>query len=442
MSTWRRVTVAWPEPHHGSGGGGHYHPAGAVAIDLSEWIDRSEDASGATVADDGTLGIVPFWGGFQQGPLNPDADETDPFCTDHAGDVHHIPEHPNLTYKTFIDHHPVPAVTRALLADRYDPPAAGTYPAVVMVHGGAWWRGCRWLFDDFAYNASRDTAGVGTKFIAFSIEHRLACTYGDTRTQMTPLEFLCGWTYQSIDPDTGTSSNAIRDVQDAVRWAKAHANDYCGGSQICWDGSKVYLLGGSSGGNLSLAAAARSTLDGAPNNRPTAVALWSGAPRLTPMNTFLGPLYGCTNVPGPGGYKATNNSTGCWNVVNQYLGCGNPPTDGPDPNCEQSGIYSAASPYTYYSVAPANSLPPPFFANGGGPTAGVSNPELIALGESDDLRNALLPTWSASKFQECTVNTTLHGSAYVNDPAKTCNEYHSGEFTVWKSTITWLLTQT
>jgi hypothetical protein len=59
----------------------------------------------------------------------------------------------------------------------------------------------------------------------------------------------------------------------------------------------------------------------------------------------------------------------CWQAVNTYLGCSiaNPQ---PDPTCEAAGLYGQASPITDYEQAAADSLPPLFFANGGGPVAG------------------------------------------------------------------------
>jgi hypothetical protein len=86
-----------------------------------------------------------------------------------------------------------------------------------------------------------------------------------------------------------------------------------------------------------------------------------------------------------------------------------------------------------------------FFANGGGPNAGAppspppnfqAGPDLIALQESDDL-NAALSGWDPDNYQECTVDTSLHGTAYLNI-SKGCDQYHSTETVLW-STLTFRL---
>jgi acetyl esterase/lipase len=83
---------------------------------------------------------------------------------------------------------------QAQVADLYQPQGRGPFPAVIVVHGGGWVRGDRFTMDGI----SKKLAEQG--FVALNIEYRLAPEY--------------------IFPA------ALQDVQQSVRWLRAHADEY------------------------------------------------------------------------------------------------------------------------------------------------------------------------------------------------------------------------
>ncbi|MGE3886758.1 MAG: alpha/beta hydrolase [Vicinamibacterales bacterium] len=106
----------------------------------------------------------------------------------------------------------------ALLANVSYPDAPGRRPAIVSVHGGRWRAGNR---TDASSIKVADWASAG--FFAMSIDYRLV------GGSPAPAPYL--------------------DVQCAIRWVHAHADDYG------IDPARVYLIGQSAGGHLvSLAA--------------------------------------------------------------------------------------------------------------------------------------------------------------------------------------------
>ena len=95
-------------------------------------------------------------------------------------------------------------------------PAAGR-PAVILVHGGGWRSG------DRGWWAAQGRRLAARGWVAFSVDYRLAPAH--------------------------TFPAAVEDVRAAVRWVRAHADDYG------VDPDRIALLGGSAGGNLALLAA-------------------------------------------------------------------------------------------------------------------------------------------------------------------------------------------
>lgn len=119
-----------------------------------------------------------------------------------------------------------------LLLDVYRPPARTTLrPAVILIHGGAWTYG----YADRSVNIepARELAAAG--YVAFNIAYRLMG--GEAK------------------PDTWPAQ--LDDVQRAVRWVRAHADEYG------VDPERIGSYGGSSGGHLAAMLGVRDTRDNA-----------------------------------------------------------------------------------------------------------------------------------------------------------------------------------
>jgi acetyl esterase/lipase len=101
---------------------------------------------------------------------------------------------------------------RCLTLDAYLP-AGEQLPAVILVHGGGWKSGYRAEFAPMAVRLAQQG------FAAFTISYRLS---GEAR-------------YPA----------ALQDVQDAVRWVRAHAGE------LHIDPQRIALAGGSAGGQLA-----------------------------------------------------------------------------------------------------------------------------------------------------------------------------------------------
>ena len=101
---------------------------------------------------------------------------------------------------------------RELLLDAFIPKAEGKYPAVLVVHGGAWRSGSRLQLRGYA------TALAERGFACFAIDYRLAPTH----------KFPAH----------------IDDCREAVKWIRSHAADY----KV--DGQKLGAIGYSAGGHL------------------------------------------------------------------------------------------------------------------------------------------------------------------------------------------------
>ncbi len=119
---------------------------------------------------------------------------------------------------------------QALHADLYRPRAEGRYPAVLVVHGGGWARRSKADMADL----SRDLAEQG--FVAVNIEYRFAPAH--------------------------TFPAQLQDLQMAMRWLHAHADDYG------VDRARVGAWGYSSGAHLVALLATVAANPDSPLNRP------------------------------------------------------------------------------------------------------------------------------------------------------------------------------
>ncbi len=202
-----------------------------------------------------------------------------------------------------------------------------------------------------------------------------------------------GWPVMILVHGTGEPMAAVHDVQDAVAFARTNASLLHAPTS-----GKVVLAGSSAGGNLAYTAAALSS-SGA-TNRPDGVAGWSG--QLKFERTDNG-FYFCDA-------NQSKKPDSCRRDVNRYLGCQDLTTF--DQACVDDHTYHDASLTTLYA---AND-PPVLFANGGGPTAGVSPPEPIGLNGADDfLRYLDSIQFPTTKRNKCVVDTTAHATAYLYD---------------------------
>jgi acetyl esterase len=118
-----------------------------------------------------------------------------------------------------------------LYMDAAIPEGSGPFPAAIIVHGGGWVRGDRRIDPGPLFRPLTDAS-----IAWFSIDYRLSS-------------------------DISQFGAAIEDVQNAIRFVKAHAADY----RI--DPDRIALIGESAGGQL----AAMAALDPAPGTRVKAV---------------------------------------------------------------------------------------------------------------------------------------------------------------------------
>ena len=300
-----------------------------------------------------------------------------------------------LIYKTFTN--PDGGTTK-LLADEYDPqgtpPPAG-WPVMILVHGGGFISGARggMSAEALVFSGQDGSHPVDQAFLVLSIDYRLDAPWIPNST--TRPEIYYGWNWRGLisPPGTGEPMAAVHDVQDAVAFARTNASLLHAPTS-----GKVVLAGSSAGGNLAYTAAALSS-SGA-TNRPDGVAGWSG--QLKFERTDNG-FYFCDA-------NQSKKPDSCRRDVNRYLGCQDLTTF--DQACVDDHTYHDASLTTLYA---AND-PPVLFANGGGPTAGVSPPEPIGLNGADDfLRYLDSIQFPTTKRNKCVVDTTAHATAYLYD---------------------------
>jgi len=354
----------------------------------------------------------------------------------------HAPTYPDIAYKSF-KVSPT-GVSRPIYLDEYDPVPDYTgqqFPALVLVHGMGWWRGCRTTLNEEAWDLSYGPAlshPLSQRFITFAIDYRLSCSSGDDRLGESPILPLCDWHYKSTDwgpgPGQGSVGPALHDVQDAVAWAKDHAADHCS----CWNGH-VALLGSSAGGNLSMQAAPTAPTGDAPD----AVAGWSPSPENQVTSEL--PIYGCDGPPyhTQGDADESNNTRECWRATNTYIGCSIDQGPGPDPDCEsdpETGVnwYEQASPINWYT---SPSQPPVFFANGGfcPGTMGCDppNPELVGWLETRDFFDHVNGITGLS-IDFCEVDFPYHATQYISEAEHPDTPCAETSLTVFQRTVDFL----
>jgi acetyl esterase/lipase len=263
-------------------------------------------------------------------------------------------------------------------------PATSDRPALILVHGGGWYYGCRRSLYHEAYVYSQVYG-----FDVFSIDWRLACLGNEVYHQ--EVTDLCGWPWQR--PETSTTNNAVaaQDVLSAIAYLKAHSTDFPN-----WDGTNIAALGTSAGGTVLLEAVA-STTD--PDELPQVVATWSATMSFA---TFVDPphemgkdeydSYDTCDHAQSGDYSNINNpgkADDCWTGVDHYLDsveesgdgiCGfatdprevdrdttDVDPDGPSSTCgADSSEWADASPRVEWGLTGSGAVPV-FIANGGGP---------------------------------------------------------------------------
>lgn len=120
-----------------------------------------------------------------------------------------ISVHRDITYANFGE--------RNIILDVYQPKAAGTYPGVILVHGGGWIQGTRKGFTDMAFELAQKG------YVVANIDYRLS--------------------KEAIFPA------AVQDTKAAVRWLRANAKQY----QV--DTNNIAGIGASAGGHLIAMAA-------------------------------------------------------------------------------------------------------------------------------------------------------------------------------------------
>jgi acetyl esterase/lipase len=331
-------------------------------------------------------------------------------------DPSEAPTYRDIQCKKFTS--PIDAKEKWIKLDEYDPPVGtpGSFTVMVMVHGGGFWRGCKNVLQDVAWEGSgHTTTSLYKPFVVLNIDFRLACDPNDPNLVGSPILYLCGWPYPQTDPGTGKWGATIQDVQSAVTWV---STTWQYRPHPLWDG-RIVLLGGSSGGSFAYSAVAPSPNVGGAVS-VNAIAGWSGALRFDDMSNLYYPC-DSSQSDGPGE---------CQSAHQRYLGCSN--ASYPNPECVYADRYADASPNTWYT---SSSLPHAFFANGGGPDG--SDPELVALQSALDFESTLTSPevgWSNHhEYLKCIVDVPVHGRALRT---QSCDDGITG--TVWYRTSAFL----
>jgi len=237
---------------------------------------------------------------------------------------------------------------------------------------------------------------------------------------------------------------ATGDVEDAISWAQDTYLPEHYSSE--WNGTLV-VIGSSAGGTLVLQALA-DYATAHPTDPPLvpAFATWSAKFEMASFDSDQAPDDGyssydtCDHANGyvPPAADIPNWIRNCWNGLDHYFDsfvlplpagdpvplCGfpiDPDTTDIDPNqtenCADPQPWEDASPYTTWAEALRDqlTLPPVFFANGGGPNENVyANSELVPLKEANDFE-ALLQQFPSTTFQKCIVDGPHHDGQYVYD---------------------------
>jgi hypothetical protein len=310
--------------------------------------------------------------------------------------------------------------------DEYDPipinnPAA--YPALILVHGGGWAKGCRWSDSADAITFARNTPTVmlAQHFIVFAIDYRKACDANDPANG--DFAYLCGWTWPTTDVDTGQVA-AVQDVLSAVHWVRTV---YPTLGHFNWNG-KIALVGGSSGGHIStIASALGSDLN---QNRPDVVAGFSSHWEMRAMDQGG---WGC-NAPFSNDYQQCwigTQSGGYWEGgENPYLGCGLVATW--NQACLDNGRYEVSSPEHYFYVNTGQ--PAQFYAGGGWCTPNPC-PELVGYPELTDFDLKVRGIFQTGQYRMCKAPTSAHGFELLSSH---CTDKPASE-KVWNTLDNWLI---
>jgi alpha-L-fucosidase 2 len=153
-----------------------------------------------------------------------------------------------------------------LLLDVCTPDAPGPFPAVILIHGGAWTSGDKSGGPDKGYVAPLFEPLTKAGFAWFSINYRLAPAHR----------------YPAC----------IEDAETAIRWVKAHAAEYH------VDPRRIAIAGESAGGHIAALAVVRadeSTRVAGAVFFYTPFEFVGELPEGTPLNPALIPLFGFTN---------------------------------------------------------------------------------------------------------------------------------------------------
>lgn len=179
----------------------------------------------------------------------------------------------------------------SLTLDVYEPSGAGPFPALMLIHGGAFRSGTK---EDWASVAGK---AVRSGFVAVAINYRMACDPASPPAGVDPS--LCG--YHATTP--------VDDTLAAIGWVRANGSAYKA------DPGRVGALGGSAGGNLALMAG----VVGAGAERPDAMASWSGdAEFQVKPNAAKTQYVGCSLSACPDLWAAASPYT--------FVAAGDPPT--------------------------------------------------------------------------------------------------------------------
>jgi acetyl esterase/lipase len=176
--------------------------------------------------------------------------------------------------------------------DVYRPSATGTFPALIMIHGGGWRSGCRKNVSQLARDAA-DSQG----YFVYSVDYRLACM-GNEPGIDNEIKRLCGY----------YSNNPVVDIREAIKYVRLNGHSYEVTGKT-WNG-KVAVLGYSAGGNLALMAAVTGTASN--NTLPDVAGAWSGPTELALLSDDA--TTACDLAYGP-------QVTPCKNARAQYVDC-------------------------------------------------------------------------------------------------------------------------
>jgi len=319
-----------------------------------------------------------------------------------------------------------------LRANVYVPPAAfgNSFSAIVLAHGGGWWRGCRTTnAEEAAHLSGTDTlctpqcTSYPLPYHSFvlAIDYRLSCRSDDPNLKDSPILPFCDWRYDTYDngPDGHTVGAAIHDVESAISWAKPYLTQNYGS---LWNG-KLAVVGNSAGGTPAYNAAARyQTGTGGP--KVDAVGAWSGSLQFDYLSDAPPDgSYPCFDgMNGPTIEIKPMNGTMCSSRTQWYLDCDQQPY--PAPHCKDSTLgndrFKFASPLNDFTFLPANFVPV-FFSNGGGDGTntgtcshdGMQVEYLVACVSAQDFTNQGLLGWDSSMYNRCIVDTPLHAQSLI-----------------------------